>query len=68
MFQLVGSSRAVTTLPIGKLVLDPIKFNVTSGLNGLQGLKDDTVVVAVDVLGGEQSHMNLGLTRECWTP
>lgn len=68
VFQLVGKARAVARLPIGQIVLDPIKFNVTSGLNGLQGLKDDTIVESVDVLGGTKDHLNLDLALTIHNP
>lgn len=51
-FQLVGHARALANLSIGQLTLDPIQFNVTSGLEGLRGLKGDTVITGVDVVGG----------------
>ncbi|KAG2360040.1 hypothetical protein BDR07DRAFT_173733 [Suillus spraguei] len=38
-FLLVGNSRAVANTSIGQITLDPIKVNVSTGLNGLQGLK-----------------------------
>ncbi|KAH7108191.1 hypothetical protein BKA62DRAFT_764259 [Auriculariales sp. MPI-PUGE-AT-0066] len=67
-FQLVGSSRAVANLPIGKIILDPIKFNVTSSLNGLQGLKNFVVVKTIDVVGGTADHMNLALSLGIYNP
>jgi hypothetical protein len=43
-------------MSIGTLTLDPIKFNVSSGLWGLKGLQG---LVGVDVLGGTQDALSL---------
>jgi Protein of unknown function (DUF3712) len=51
----------VTNLSLGQIVLDPIKFDVTSSLNGLRGLKGSTVIDTVDVMGGTSDHINLNI-------
>jgi hypothetical protein len=58
-FQLEGSATAVANLSIGTLTLDPIKFNVSSGLWGLKGLKGLVSIDGVDVLGGTQDALSL---------
>lgn len=60
-FQLEGSARAVANTSIGELTLDPIKFNVTSGLNGLQGLKSLVGIGKVDVVGGSTEAIHLAI-------
>ncbi|KZT27986.1 hypothetical protein NEOLEDRAFT_1129882 [Neolentinus lepideus HHB14362 ss-1] len=60
-FLLVGHARAVANMSIGQLTLDPINFNVSSELLGLQGLRGSTVIHAVDVLGGTQDAIRLGI-------
>ena len=60
-FQLIGHSRAVANLSIGQLTLDPINFNVTSSLNGLRGLRGDTTISGVDVLGGTTDAIQLAI-------
>jgi len=46
---------------IGQITLDPIKINVTTHLNGLQGLKGMTTIQKVDVLGGTSEGIQLGI-------
>jgi len=58
-FQLQGSASAVANMSIGTLTLDPIKFNVSSGLWGLKGLKGLVSIDGVDVLGGTQDALSL---------
>ncbi|THV03542.1 hypothetical protein K435DRAFT_962414 [Dendrothele bispora CBS 962.96] len=60
-FRLVGQSRAIANTSIGQLTLDPIKFDVPSGLNGLQGLKNLTQLSNVDVDGGTTEGITLGI-------
>ncbi|KAI5120964.1 hypothetical protein M0805_006636 [Coniferiporia weirii] len=67
-FQLVGHARALANLSIGQLTLDPINFNVTSGLDGLQGLKGDTVITAVDVVGGTTDALTLAINVSIYNP
>jgi hypothetical protein len=59
-FLLVGYSRAVANMSIGTITLDPIKFNVSSGLWGLKGLRGLVSIDGVDVLGGTQEALLLG--------
>ena len=60
-FQLEGHARAVANMSIGQITLDPIKFNVTSGLDGLQGLKQLVTIGSVDVIGGSAEAIHLGI-------
>jgi hypothetical protein len=60
-FLLVGNSRAVANMSIGQITLDPIKVNVSTSLNGLQGLKGYTTIGSVDVMGGTQQALNLSI-------
>lgn len=43
------------------ITLDPIKFNVSSTLNGLRGLQKDVVINSVDVAGGNSDHIELNI-------
>ncbi|KAF8524806.1 hypothetical protein BU17DRAFT_84312 [Hysterangium stoloniferum] len=67
-FQLVGFSSAVSNLSIGQITLSPINFNVTSTLNGLEGLKGSTVIDSVDVMGGTSEHINLNINVSIFNP
>lgn len=68
-FQLVGSSRAITKLSIGTITLDPIKFNVSSSLVGLNSLNTrPTTVNSVDVLGGTADHIELAIGVTIYNP
>lgn len=58
-FLLQGHSHAIANMSIGQLTLDPINFNVSSGLNGFQGLKNRVTINHVDVMGGTTDHLNL---------
>lgn len=60
-FQLEGHARAIANLSLGTLTLDPIKFNVSSGLWGLRGLQGLVSIDGVDVLGGTQDAMSLAI-------
>lgn len=51
-------------MSIGQITLDPIKFDVTSGLDGLQGLDNLVEIGHVDVLGGTQEAIQLGINGE----
>jgi hypothetical protein len=62
---LVGQSHAVANMSVGQLTLDPIKFNVTSSLNGLGGLKGMTTIGGVDVMGGTTEAMQLNINSRC---
>ncbi|PSS30972.1 hypothetical protein PHLCEN_2v2497 [Hermanssonia centrifuga] len=61
-FYLVGNSKAVASMSIGQITLDPIKVNVSTQLLGLQGLKGLTTIDSVDVLGGTPDAINLGIS------
>ncbi|KZV76329.1 hypothetical protein PENSPDRAFT_747787 [Peniophora sp. CONT] len=67
-FQLVGRSHAVANLSIGQLVLDPINFNVTSGLYGLQGLQGLVAIGTPDVVGGTTDGINLNINVTITNP
>ncbi|KAK1218918.1 hypothetical protein PQX77_018360 [Marasmius sp. AFHP31] len=67
-FRLVGHSRATANLSVGTIVLDPIKFDVPSGLNGLSGLKGLTTIKSVDVQGGTQQGITLGIDVDIKNP
>ena len=58
---MIGNSTAVATTSIGQIKLDPIRVNVTTSLTGLQGLRGFTTIESVDVLGGTQQAINLGI-------
>lgn len=60
-FQLIGHVRAIANLSIGEITLDPINFNVTSGLGGLEGLQGFVEIDSVDVLGGTTEGLTLGI-------
>ncbi|KAF7301181.1 hypothetical protein MIND_00682600 [Mycena indigotica] len=60
-FRLVGHSRAVATLALGTITLDPINVNVTTSLKGLQGLKGMVTIGSVDVQGGTTDGITLGI-------
>jgi hypothetical protein len=60
-FQLEGYASAVANMSLGTLTLDPIKFNVSSGLWGLRGLRGLVSIDGVDVLGGTQEAMSLAI-------
>ncbi|KAI0268735.1 hypothetical protein BC834DRAFT_651204 [Gloeopeniophorella convolvens] len=60
-FRLEGHARAVANLSLGTLTLDPINFNVSSGLWGLKGLQGLVSIGGVDVLGGTQDALSLSI-------
>ncbi len=64
-FQLEGHARAIANMSIGQITLDPIKFNVPSSLDGLQGLDGFVKIASVDVIGGSQEAIHLGIDGEC---
>lgn len=49
---------------IGQITLDPIKVNVSTSLNGLQGLKGFTIIKNVDVQGGTTNAINLAINGD----
>ena len=60
-FNLVGHARAVANMSIGQITLDPINFDVPSSLNGLRGLDGLVRIESVDVLGGSEGAISLGI-------
>ena len=60
-FQLEGHARAIANMSIGQITLDPIKFNVTSGLDGLQGLRKLVQIRNTNVMGGSSDAIQLGI-------
>ncbi len=60
-FRLIGHARAIANLSIGQLTLNPINFNVTSNLDGLRGLQNDTIISSVDVVGGTHEAILLAI-------
>ena len=55
-----GESKALTDTPLGRIMLNGIKFDVDSGLLGLQGLtKEPTTITGVDVVGGTRAGLQL---------
>lgn len=67
-FRLVGSAKTIAELPIGIVTLDPIKFNVTSTLDGLQGLNGYTWIDGVDVIGGTTEYLELAINVTIYNP
>ncbi|KDQ57731.1 hypothetical protein JAAARDRAFT_69819 [Jaapia argillacea MUCL 33604] len=67
-FRLVGYAKAVANMSIGQLTLDPINFNVSSGLWGLKGLQNSTVITAVDVVGGTTEAIILAINVSIYNP
>lgn len=58
--QLQGSAKAVTDTPLGRVLLNGIKFGVESGLRGLVGLtRYPTIINTVDVTGGVSDALTL---------
>ncbi|TFK75313.1 hypothetical protein BDN72DRAFT_885777, partial [Pluteus cervinus] len=68
IFNLEGHSRAVAQTGVGSITLDPIKFNVTSNLKGLQGLKGMTTIGNVDVTGGTTQGIELSIDVSIYNP
>lgn len=61
-FVLQGSAKAVTDTPIGRVLLNGIKFGVGSGLRGLAALtRYPTVINSVDVTGGARDAISLAV-------
>ncbi|CAD6924941.1 unnamed protein product [Tilletia controversa] len=68
-FQLNGSAKALTNTPIGQVLLNGIKFNVPTGLRGLEGLtKFPTVINSVDVTGGTKDALQLNVNTSLVNP
>ncbi|TFK44582.1 hypothetical protein BDQ12DRAFT_661303 [Crucibulum laeve] len=67
-FRLVGRSRAIANMSIGQITLDPILVNVSTSLRGLQGLKGMTTINSVDVTGGTEDGIDLGINVSIFNP
>jgi len=67
-FRLIGHARAIANLSIGQLTLNPINFNVTSNLDGLRGLQNDTIISSVDVVGGTHDAILLAINVSIFNP
>ncbi|KAJ7675082.1 hypothetical protein B0H17DRAFT_1161695 [Mycena rosella] len=67
-FRLVGHSRTIANMSIGQITLDPIKVNVSTSLQGLQGLKGMTKIETVDVQGGTTDGITLGIQVSIFNP
>lgn len=59
----------MSELSIGTVTLNPIKFNVSSSLLGLNSLNTQpTLIEGVDVLGGTPDHINLAINVSIFNP
>ncbi|KAF8314052.1 hypothetical protein DL93DRAFT_2167525 [Clavulina sp. PMI_390] len=68
-FQLVGFAQAVTELSIGTLTLNPIDFNVSTSLQGLNSLNTKpTTINSVDVVGGTSDYIAIDITVSMYNP
>ena len=67
-FQLVGHARALANTSVGALTLDPIRFSVPSGLQGLQGLRQQVTIGRVDVVGGSLQAIHLAIAVSIVNP
>ena len=63
-FSLIGNSSAIANMSVGVLKLDPIKVNVTTSLQGLQGLNNMVKINSVDVTGGTKDAIVLDIDGE----
>ena len=64
-----GSSAALTDTPVGRILLNGIKFSVDSGLLGLQGLAGyPTTINGVDVVGGSREALTLSVNTTIINP
>lgn len=64
-----GTSSALTDTPVGRILLDGIRFTVESGLLGLQGLTQyPTLILGVDVMGGTQEALTLNVNTSIYNP
>ena len=65
----VGEARALSDTPVGRLLFDGIKYDVRSGLLGLQGLKaKPTNITGVDVIGGTRQGIKLSVNTTIYNP
>ncbi|KAJ7782963.1 hypothetical protein B0H16DRAFT_1494883 [Mycena metata] len=67
-FRLVGHSRTVAKMSIGEITLDPINVNVSTSLQGLQGLKGMATIESVDVTGGTTDGITLAIEVAIFNP
>lgn len=68
-FKVSGVALAVTDTPVGRVLLNGIKFDVGTGLKGLQGLtRYPTIINHVDVLGGAQDAISLVVATSVVNP
>ncbi|KAJ7668375.1 hypothetical protein DFH06DRAFT_1181491 [Mycena polygramma] len=67
-FRLIGHSRTIAQMAIGNITLDPINVNVSTSLNGLQGLKGMATIESVDVQGGTTDGITLGIQVALFNP
>ncbi|KAF9007982.1 hypothetical protein BDQ17DRAFT_1388900 [Cyathus striatus] len=67
-FRLIGHSKAIANTSIGQITLDPININVSTSLDGLQGLQGMTSIENVDVVGGTTDGINLGIEVSIFNP
>ncbi|WFD34248.1 hypothetical protein MCUN1_001085 [Malassezia cuniculi] len=64
-----GEARALSDTPVGRILLDGIKFDVVSGLLGLQGLvSKPTIIQGVDVVGGTANGIQLSVNTTLYNP
>ncbi|WFD32817.1 hypothetical protein MSPP1_003868 [Malassezia sp. CBS 17886] len=64
-----GASRALSDTPVGRILLDGIRFNVGTGLLGLQGLSAyPTTINSVDVVGGDSDGLQLAVNTTMVSP
>ena len=67
--KLRGETKALTDTPMGRVLLNGIKFDVDSGLLGLQGLtKEPTTITGVDVVGGSAEGLKLKVNTTIVNP
>jgi hypothetical protein len=68
-FAAKGSAKAITDTPLGRVLLDGIAFDVTTGLAGLNGLLTyPTIINSVDVTGGTSDAVSLGVALTTINP
>lgn len=64
-----GAAKALTQTPLGLILLDGIKFNVSTGLKGLMGLTQyPTIINSVDVTGGTGDGIDLDVALAVVNP
>ncbi|WFD30560.1 hypothetical protein MSPP1_001581 [Malassezia sp. CBS 17886] len=64
-----GSSSALSDTPMGRILLNGIRFSVESGLLGLQGLTAfPTTINGIDVVGGTRDGLQLAVNTTIISP